>query len=99
MTKTEARTIATAMNAWRRGETGDLCMPATPEQFGIAIDILTGPSTIADNIRNAAINWPEFLGNVECHVLMAFAQPMESPYSRDFTHRMFMLFVAEALDD
>jgi hypothetical protein len=98
MTKTEARKIATAMNAWRRDGIGNVPMPCTPEEFGLAIDVLIQPNTIAENIRNAAINWPEFLGCVECHVLMAFAQPMESPYSRDFTHRVYMLFVAEALE-
>jgi hypothetical protein len=113
MTKTEARQIATSMNAWRRDLSCELLMPATPEEFGIAIDVLTQPSTIAENIRNAAINWPEFLGDVEsdivesfnkrhygngaCSILAALQWAMPDSPTAD-RYRIFMLFVAEAIE-
>lgn len=97
MTKQEARKIATAMNLWRRGESGSLVMPRQNE-FGIAIDVPTQPSTIADNIRNSAINWPHFAGDVECHILYAFASVFELSDFQAIQDRTFMLFVAEALE-
>jgi len=68
--------------------------------------------TIAQEIRNAAINWPQFIGDVECDVAQAFD---DVPYNRIHTYltsapddgcwkgyeyqaRIFMLLVAEALE-
>lgn len=98
MTKQEARKIATAMNAWRRDLDCIMSMPHTATEFGLAIDLLTQPSTIAENIRNAAINWPQFLGGVECHILYAFASVFELSDFESIEDRTFMLFVAEALE-
>jgi hypothetical protein len=61
-------------------------------------------SSIAQAIRDAAINWPQFLGSVECEILdFAFNGTGEG-----FMHmkmrenkiqaRTYMLFVAEALE-
>jgi hypothetical protein len=67
-------------------------------------------SSIVQNIRNAAINWPQFLGDVECGILDAFSEieagdlHWSSPchFSRNGSRhqqaRTFMLFVAEALE-
>jgi hypothetical protein len=63
--------------------------------------------TIAETIRDAAINWPVFLGDVECEILYAFdsfipwswmsAMRREDEES-ELQARTFMLFVAEALE-
>lgn len=97
MTKQEAHKIATEMNKWRRADT-IYSMPFTPAEFGIALDVLTQPSTIAENIRNAAINWPQFLGDVESEIIYAFCKTMDWPKFDSVDGRTFMLFVAEALE-
>jgi hypothetical protein len=62
--------------------------------------------TIAETIREAAINWPQFLGDVECDVLGVFGRGDEywvfflNHWNQDhqFQARTFMLLVAEALE-
>lgn len=98
MTKHEARAIATAMNKWRRDDTGKL-RPPDAREFGLALDVLTQPCTISENIRNAAINWPQFLGHVESQIIDAFTNDKE--YLRRLTEielRWFLLFIAEELE-
>lgn len=97
MTKQEARKIATAMNNWRRDLSLGPPMPCAFD-FGRALDVLTQPSTIAENIRNAAINWPQFLGPVESHILYSFLGIMEHPDFGSIDGRMFLLLTAEALE-
>ena len=102
MTRAEARKIATAMNRWRRDDTGRLPMPSSRREFGLALDVLSQPCTIAQNIRHAAINWPHFLGNVESQIIYAFmtttdeAQYLRGTPSIDW--RWFLLFIAEELE-
>lgn len=70
-------------------------------------------SAIAQSIRNAAINWPQYLGDVECEILDAFSEKThlygcglvakkahwrKSIWENQTRHRTFMLFVAEALE-
>jgi hypothetical protein len=71
-------------------------------------------NTIAQNIRNAAINWPKFLGDVECGILHAFFGDWAGSCSESSSiraclsgtygteekmkARTFMLLVAEALE-
>lgn len=98
MTRTKARAIATSMNAWRRDHTGRLLMPFSSE-FGLAIDVLTQPCTIAENIRNAAINWPVFLGDVESQIVYTFWACNENAAgTSEFEWRWFLLFIAEELE-
>jgi len=97
MTKHEARAIATAMNAWRRDDTGKLCQPDARE-FGLAIDVLTQPCTIAENIRNAAIDWPQFLGDVESQIIYSFLNDDEIAGWPEIEWRWFLLFIAEELE-
>jgi hypothetical protein len=64
-------------------------------------------STIAQNIREAAINWPQYLGDVESEIVNAFFAPSEHS-CQDFdgtnfietynTFRTFLLLVAEELE-
>ncbi len=56
------------------------------------------PSSITENIRNAAINWPQFLGDVESHIVYSLVGIMEFPNFGEIDGRMFLLFVAEALE-
>lgn len=69
-------------------------------------------SFIAQSIRDAAINWPQFLGGVECAIMAAFAYESEgvdcifglhmqgTPWAEEDSNqsRTFMLLVAEALE-
>lgn len=62
-------------------------------------------SSIAQAIRDAAVNWPQFLGDVESEILDAFIHWHETNwadalyYDGDaFQSRTFMLLVAEALE-
>lgn len=62
-------------------------------------------SSIAQSIRDAAINWPQFLGDVECGVLDAFCEWSEwedasvlGNKTQKDQCRTFMLLVAEALE-
>jgi len=55
--------------------------------------------TIAQEIRNAAINWPQFLGDIESEIVYSFYGSMLFfPSNIDFDCRVFMLLVAEALE-
>lgn len=68
-------------------------------------------SSIAQSIRDAAINWPQFLGDVECAIMAAFAYESEgidwifglhmqgTPWAEEESNHYltFMLLVAEAL--
>lgn len=88
---------------WRwsyTGERGDIIAYKVIQEY---------QPTIAETIRDAAINWPQFLGDVECGILDAFGPNKfcgEGSY-RDylwctkedqFQARTFMLLVAEALE-
>ena len=60
---------------------------------------------ISQSIRDAAINWPQYLGDVECGVIDAFCYPYQTPYWQSDLRRYetsqartFMLLVAEALE-
>lgn len=64
--------------------------------------------SIAQSIRDAAINWPQYLGDVECEILYAFCRhSFEHFYFKDgarfgslkekYQARTFMLLVAESL--
>ena len=62
-------------------------------------------SSIAQGIRDAAINWPQYLGDVECGVLHAFcdwaeweSQLLYGNYDDQLQSITFMLLVAEALE-
>lgn len=62
--------------------------------------------TIAETIRDAAINWPVFLGYVECDVVHVFDAWSGNWYESitagdkdgEYQARTFMLLVAEALE-
>lgn len=62
------------------------------------------PPSIAQSIRDAAINWPKYIGHVEYSILdYAFNGTGEGFLSMKFREdetsaRTFMLFVAEALE-
>ena len=98
MRKYEARDILTRHNLWRRGEGGDYIRHPTPMEVGQAIDIITQPNEMANTIRQAAINWPQFLGDVESNVIDAFCNTMDWPVFDTDQGLTFMLFVAEALE-
>lgn len=98
MTKPEARKIATAMNAWRRDTLGLMSMPHTATEFGLALDALTQPGTMTENIRNAAIHWPQLLSDVESEIAYVFCEAREWPKFDSNEGRTYMLFVAEALE-
>ena len=55
--------------------------------------------TISEQIRQAALwaNDPNGLGNVESHILYAFADIISPLFLNDIETRTFMLLVAEAL--
>lgn len=64
-------------------------------------------SSIAQSIRNAAINWPQYVGDVERQILDAFCFMDGFRFRDDLMHgntkekyqaRTFMLLVAEALE-
>ncbi len=66
-------------------------------------------SSIAQAIRSAAVNWPQFLGDVESQIMEAFCKHSfeHSEFSDDlffgatnkkYDARTFMLLVAEALE-
>lgn len=64
-------------------------------------------SSIAQSIRNAAINWPQYLGDVECSVVSAFCYWSEWESAIIYKEasddeliqaRTFMLLAAEALE-
>ena len=80
--------------------------------YELAIDLDTKesePASIAQSIRNAAINWPQCLGEVECEIISAFCDAsscvwidwlrfsLEGEWQLDQA-RTFMLFVAEVLE-
>jgi hypothetical protein len=91
---------------------GSTCVPASNwkwHHYGNIGDIIAykvikeHQPTIAETIREAAINWPVFLGDVECGILDAFAGDNWShkPWFEEETqiqNRTFMLIVAEALE-
>ena len=106
MTKTEARNLLKIHNDWRRGN-GTMSQP--PELIGKAIDELCEPPSISQALRDAALNWPVFLSDEECGVLDAFAGFDRAHFVNAMRHprcsatlidksRIFMLFVAEALE-
>lgn len=70
LTKSEAKEILRRHNNWRRGDDSEMESPAI---LGQAIDALTAPNEIAQEIRYAAMNWPSFINNLECDILDAFA--------------------------
>jgi hypothetical protein len=106
MTNDEAKKLLIAYNEYRRGNTDDF---PKPKDIGIAIETAIQsldkkPNQYAANIRDAAINWPKYLGVVECGMLdFAFNCSVDG-----FMHwklrenqtiaRTFMLLVAEALE-
>lgn len=110
MTNNEARDILMHHNRWRRGAGIDM---QHPQAIGIAIDTICEPPSIAQSIRDAAINWPQYLGDVECgivesfydrhygqgacSILAALGHPSCPQYLQN-KYRTFMLFVAEALE-
>jgi hypothetical protein len=62
-------------------------------------------SSIAQAIRDAAVNWPQYLGDVECGILDAFSDWCQWQDSMLYGNaaqktqvRTFMLFVSEALE-
>lgn len=98
MNKTEAREVLKQHNLWRRDEAGIL-RDLPSQTIGEAIDTITQPNEIADSIRKAAIDWPQFADVVERNIIFAFAQPSEC--GRNYTlnqFRTFLLFIAEALE-
>ena len=65
--------------------------------------------TISQSIRDAAVNWPQFLGDVECCIIESFCiDSREAFYFKDGLRfgtvkeknqsRTFMLLVVEALE-
>lgn len=111
MTQHEARELLKQYNLWRRGDCDGLKYYPSAIEIGKAIDTITQPNEIADSIRKAAIDWPQFLGDVECSVIAAFVDdyPHKVSLLSAFSHprcseslmltgRTFLLFVAEALE-
>lgn len=110
MNKHEARAILTHHNLWRRGEADHMVSTA---QLGISIDVVCQNSAITQSIRDAAINWPQYLGDVECGIIESFCDShygkaacsliaaLDYPFINEMTairYRTFMLLVAEALE-
>lgn len=104
MTKNEARAIFQAHADWVNGKSIDTSFFGSANE---AREVLCEPPTIAQTIRDAAVNWPQPLGDVE-HILIEAFQPFEgcscylslhSPMEDDrIQARTFMLLVAEALE-
>lgn len=101
MTKSEAKQILKLHNEWRRG--GALNMQS-PKDIGLALSVVCRPNEIAQSIRDAAINWPQYLGDVECEIIHSFTKNdwrfwLYAP-SSEFENqcRTYMLLVAEALE-
>jgi hypothetical protein len=115
MTSEEAKQILIANRKWLNDCAGKRRITMQEfKQVGIAIDVLTQskPRTeLSQAIYDAAVNWPQFLGNVECDVIDVFMCYGQNP--RKWSNclrgwfgeegkiqaRTFMLFVAEALND
>lgn len=105
MTKNEARKVIEIAH-WRTF--ADHCDGFTSfSPLDKAYIALREPPSIAQSIRNTAINWPQFLGDVECEIIDSFVGLYERanwrPNSVLFTEstntaRTFMLLVAEALE-
>jgi len=62
MTKNDARNILIHHNKWRRGQ---VTVMMRPRDLGDAVDTICEPPTIAQSIRDAAINWPQYSGEME----------------------------------
>lgn len=107
--KNRSKKILRSHNKWRRGDS-DLQMES-PEILGQAIDALTAPNEMAQEIRDAAMHWPSFIGDVECGIIDNFAT-YQQIYGHDWRNDLagwngeigktqaltFLLFVAEALE-
>ena len=94
MTKHKAREILKQHNKWRRGGDGEVEHPVI---IGKAIDTLTTPNEMVQSIRDAAIN-NDYLSSVASHIVYAFTAPFEATQFDTIQRRIFMLFVAEALE-
>lgn len=109
MTKNEARKIIRFAHGGNIDT--DACL-APVSIYSQAAMTLAEPPTIAQSIRDAAINWPQFLGDVECSIMAAFAYESDgvdcifglrmqgTPWAEEDSNqsRTFMLLVAEALE-
>jgi hypothetical protein len=112
MTLNEAKEILGLHNEWRRDHANLVPMPTTnSKELGLAIDRVLQGNEIAQNIRHAAINWPQFLGDVECDLIASFFEADQNNeyakyifglYGRHELNstdsKVFMLLVAEALE-
>jgi hypothetical protein len=88
-----------------------------PKVLGLAIDRMIEPNQYAQEMRDAALNWPSFVSDVSCSILYAFCSQaitfeMSFEYCKfqrglnednnsenNIKSRMFLLLVAEALED
>ena len=100
MTKDEARQVIRLAHA-PHASAGQL------STYTSAAKTLAEPPTIAQTIRDAAINWPVYLGDVECIIADGFddwpanwAKTAHWGCSKEyeFQTRVFLLLVAEALE-
>ena len=105
MTKDEARQVIRLAHA-PHASAGQL------STYTSAAKTLAEPPSIAQAIRDAAINWPQYLGGVECSIMAAFAYEGERDdcifglhmagiaWAEEETiqSRTYMLLVAEALE-
>jgi hypothetical protein len=114
MTRNEAKEILRKHNAWRRGKDVEMY---DPKVLGLAIDRMIEPNQYAQEMRDAALNWPSFVSDVSCSILYAFCSQaitfeMSFEYCKfqrglnednnsenNIKSRMFLLLVAEALED
>lgn len=101
------------MEALKRGQE-NAAKIWTPEAVAEVLGTGCREPMIAQSIRNAAINWPQFLGDVECEIINSFCGDwtrtgflnsdirayLSGFYGTDgiVRARTFMLFVAEALE-
>ena len=103
-----AQQILIEHNKWRRGQLDSQPVQSGWE-IGQAIDALTARQEyggIATELREAAINWPQFLSAQTCTIFWAFMfagenkermQFAEIDSEHDAQWRTYLLFVAEAI--
>lgn len=113
MTKNEARDLAfkarcIASGMTYNGSKSEAVAKHLLYEWAMHLETAEQPKSIAERIRDAAINWHQFLGDLECSVLDAFCHPREDFDFLDNLRygnrkeknqsRTFMLLVAEALE-
>jgi hypothetical protein len=94
MTLHEAKEILKEYINWQR-YSYSISAPNSCSKFCEAIDRVLQGTEIAQNIRNAAINWPHFLADVECGIIKAYCEY----WTQDFYNYYYGLHNTETKEE